>query len=154
MTAFKFSRRASKYVWLTLPGLFSIALTGLWLVVIAPSVQKVTREETRWRQSLQAQKQRQEFAQANQIFSDYDQLIFQGTTANQADLKTIIWVWSQRPENQIYRDGQTVRLLDQYHTCIGYLIAPDGIYLEGSNPGLCKTSLGDIPSKLETANPL
>lgn len=154
MTAFEFSRRASKYVWLTLPGLFSIVLTGLWVVAIAPSMQKVTREETQWRQSLRAQKQRQEFAQENQIFSDYSQLIFQNTTADQVDLEAVIWAWTQRPENNIYRDGQTVRLLDQYHTCIGYMVAPHGVYLERSNSGLCKASLGDIPSKLETANPL
>lgn len=154
MTTFKLSPRAAKYVWLSLPGLFSIALTGLWLAAVAPGAQRATRQETQWRQELQAQKQRQDFAQENQIFSDYEQLIFQNTTADQPDLEAVIWAWSQRPENTIYRDGQTIRLLDQYHTCIGYLIAPHGVYLERSNPGLCATSLGDIPTKLKTSNPI
>ena len=154
MSTFKFSPRAAKYVWLSLPGLFSIALTSLWLASVAPSAQRASREETEWRQALRAQKQRQEFAQSNQIFSDYDQLIFQDTTADQSDLEAVIWSWSQRPENRIYRDGQTIRLLDQYHTCIGYLIAPEGVYLERSNPGLCATPLEDIPAKLHTATPL
>ena len=154
MSTFKFSPRAAKYVWLSLPGLFSIALTGLWLAAIAPSAQQATRREAQWRRDLQAQKQRQDFAHKHQIFSDYDQLIFLNTTADQADLAAVIWSWARRPESRIYRDGQTIRLLDQYHACIGYLIAPEGVYLERSNPGLCATPLSDIPAKLDTATPL
>ncbi|MEM9151503.1 MAG: hypothetical protein AAGB19_13760, partial [Cyanobacteria bacterium P01_F01_bin.3] len=75
--AYRFSRRSVKYVWLTLPGLFAIGLTGIWLSTVAPSMQRAARTETEWRRERLAAKQRSEFLQDNKIHSDYSQLIFE-----------------------------------------------------------------------------
>lgn len=151
MTAFKFSKRSAKYVWLTLPGLCSIALTGIWLVSVAPGAQLKTRQETDWRQEVLAQKQRADFLEENQIHSDYDQLIFSGTSADQEDLAAVLYTWSEAPESQVYGPGQTVRLLDQFHACMGYYIGGDGLYLARDNPGLCDAANADVKNTLENS---
>lgn len=151
---FKFSKRSSKYVWLSLPGLLSIGLTIGWLTSIAPKSQQATRKETQWRQELTAQKDRAEFLEENQIHSDYDQATFQGVSAEQPDLRSVLWDWYKSPTAQTYRDGQTIRLLDQFHACVGYLVAGKGIYLEIDNPGLCGDAIADVDDTLKSSKPI
>lgn len=151
---YRFSRRSAKYVWLTLPGLFSIGLTVLWIVTIAPETQRATRIETEWRRDRLTQKQRADFLQEHQIHNDYSQLIFDGTTADQPDLKQQLLSWSDGDMTQSYAPGQIIRLLDMHHVCIGYLIAGAGMYLELDNPGLCMTANADVAPRLKTANTL
>ncbi len=151
---FKFSKRSSKYVWFSLPGLLSIGLSLGWLTSVAPQTQQASRKENQWRQELTAQKDRAEFLEENAIHSDYDQATFQGVTASQPDLSSVLWQWSRGPMGQTYRDGQTIRLLDQYHACMGYLVSGKGIYLDSDNPGLCGASNADIDQTLKSSKPI
>ncbi|MEM9149363.1 MAG: hypothetical protein AAGB19_02775 [Cyanobacteria bacterium P01_F01_bin.3] len=150
--AYRFSKRSVKYVWLTLPGLFATGLTGIWLSTVAPSMQHHARTETEWRRERLAAKQRSEFLQDNKIHSDYSQLIFEYAAADQTDLREVISAWYQGDMAKSYAPGQVVRLLDQYHVCIGYLVADAGVYLELDNPELCSASNADTPDKLNKAN--
>lgn len=147
----RLSNRSIKYVWLCLPGIFGIFLTGSWFVSVAPQMQNASLTETQWREDLSNQKARAEFLEKNQIHSDYDQLIFQGVITGQSDLKDILLAWTKDPANDIYQAGKTIRLLDQYQNCIGYLIAPKGLYLDSDNPGLCSTENAGVDNALKSA---
>jgi hypothetical protein len=151
MTAFRFSKRAGKYVWLSLPGLFSLALTGAWLVSIAPSAQLQARQETQWRNEVAEQKARADYLEENRIYTDYDKLIFQGVSADQEDLAAVLYTWSQSPESQAFNHGKAVRLLDQFHQCMGFYISGEGVYLAKENPGLCEASNADVDSVIKDA---
>ena len=152
--AYKFSRRASKYVWLTLPGVASIALTFSWLISIAPSAQQLTRQETEWRREQQAIRDRQKFLAENPVYSDYSQIILQNTRKEQRDLREVLAQWANGGIPKGYKDGQIIRILDENHQCLGYLIAGQGLYLALDNPGLCGASIPDVPALLDGATTL
>lgn len=150
---YKFSARSGKYVWLSLSGLLPLALSLGWLTAIAPSTQQATRQETQWRQQRQSAKDRQDFLADNQIYSDYSQVVLEGVSADQGDLRPTM---AQRITGESFRGyapGQVVRLLDQHHQFIGYL--KDGqAFLEIDNPGLASTDQPDVEDKLNQSTPL
>ncbi len=151
---YKFSKRSGKYVWLSLSGLLPVALSLGWLSAIAPSTQQQTRQETQWRSDVAAQKARADYLEENQIHTDYKQLIFSYVSADDSDLQGRIYEWLNSPAGQAYSPGQTILLLDKFHTCFGYLVAGRALYFESANPGLCKVKNADVEATLKNANPL
>lgn len=150
---YKFSARSGKYVWLSLAGLAPLALSLGWLTAIAPSTQQATRQETQWRQQRQAAKDRQDFLADNQIYSDYSQVVLEGVSSDQSDLRPTMAKRLTGETFRGYAPGQVVRLLDQNHQFIGYL--KDGqAYLEADNPGLAATEQPDVLTKLNQSTPL
>ena len=153
LVTYKFSARSGKYVWLSLSGLLPLALSLGWLTAIAPSSQQQTRQETQWRQQRQAAKQRQDFLADNQIYSDYSQVVLEGVSADQGDIKPTMAKRLTGESFRGYAPGQIVRLLDQHHQFIGYL-RDNQAYLEVDNPGLASTARPDVPTKLNQSAPL
>lgn len=151
---YKFSKRSGKYVWLSLSGLLPLVISFGWLAAIAPNAQQQTRQETQWRADVSAQKARADYLQENQIHTDYKSLIFSYLSTDQSDLQGQTYEWLNSPAGQAYSPGQTIRLLDQFHTCFAYLVAGQGLYFESDNPGLCATPNAEVEDRLKNANPL
>ena len=151
--AYRFSRRSSKYVWLSVPGLFSMALAMGWVVSASGPTQRASRQEIEWRQQRQAAKDRQDFLAENQLYSDYNQVILEGVAKDDPELRSVM---SQRLTGESFRGyaaGQVVRMLDQHHQFVGYL--RDGqAYLEVDNPGLSQVDQPDIATTLNQSRPL
>ena len=147
----RLSRRASKYVWMCLPGAFAVVLTGAWFFSIAPESQQASRREAEWRRDLTAQKERAEFLQENRIYSDYRQLTLLQTFADDVDLMSVVSDWASRRGTEVYRDGQTIRLLEENHQCIGFYVAGVGLFFERQNPGLCAAKNADVPAAIQNS---
>lgn len=117
-------------------------------MAIAPESQQASRHEVQWRQQRTEAKNRQDFLAKNQIYSDYDQLIFQDLSKDQGDIGDRLQVWSDSDVSKSYADGQIVRLLDKTHQCIGYAVSGRGIYSEANSAGICQLSIADVASQL------
>jgi formylglycine-generating enzyme required for sulfatase activity len=152
--AFRFSNRAVKYVWLSLPGLAALGLSAAWLISVAPDKQAESLQATDWKEEVREQKERADFLQEHQVHSNYDQIILLGLDAASPDTKTRVWEWVQSPTAEVHESGKIIRLLDQYHDCVGYFVSGSGAFLEEENPGLCKVENGDVDESLRTANKL
>ena len=132
------SQRSTKYAWLCVPSLFSLALGAAWVIGIAPEAQEHTRAETQWRRDIQAQKEREAFLQENRVEIAYTVLVFEDADARHPEqVAERVKQWALNPARQAHDYGQTIRLLDNYHQCIGYFRAGYGAFLEADNPGLC-----------------
>ena len=147
------SQRSTKYALLCVPSLFSLALGAAWVLNIAPEAQEHTRAETQWRRDIQARKAREAFLQENRVETAYTTLIFEGLDVhNRAQVEERLKQWAVDPARKVYAYGQTLRLLDNQHECIGYFRAGDGAFLEADNPGLCALNGNDrIQENLDTA---
>ena len=142
--AFTFSKRSAKYVWFCLPGLFTVGLVGAWGLSIAPDMQAMSMGMVQWRQEKTQVRQRQQYLSKNPVHSDYAQLILSGTSKADTNLPSVIPLHLTADLIASYQPGQVIRLLDQHHQCIGYLVTNRGVYL-GS---VCDASIPEVPKRI------
>lgn len=129
------SRRSRKYVWLSLPAVLSLGLSAVWVVSIAPEAQQHTREETQWRRDIAAQKQRQEYLRENALETETERYKLSGFVLGKSDPLTIPEMYFPGGLD-VFREDQTVKLLDEFGGCIGF-IQSRKLYIGDDNPGLC-----------------
>jgi len=102
----------------------------------------------RWQAEQLDAKAKQDFLQENRVYSDYGQVRFEGLNADDPDVETQIIKRAGQIE-RTYGDGQTVRVLDENHNCLGYIVAPSAVYTRETTPGICDLDIPAVEARLK-----